>query len=398
MVKTLINNLTDKDTQMIPFGSLGIIAMDGSKELGNLIDKYLVEWRKNYIEENPKSLAFPGYQRDSFLISTSCPRFSSGEGKAVINETVRGYDLFIIADVCNYSLTYKMFGMECPMSPDNHFQDIKRIISAVGGKARRINLIMPLLYQGRQHKRISRESLDCAIALQELASLGVDNIITFDAHDPRVQNAIPLKGFENVHPTYQIIKALLNSEKDLSINKSKMLVISPDEGGIGRSLYYSAVLGLDLALFYKRRDYSKIVNGRNPIVSHEFLGDCVEGKDVLIVDDLVASGESLLDIAKELKLRKANRIYMAVSFALFTDGLDKFHEYYNKGLITKLFATNLTYRKEELKKSPWFVEVNMSKFLAHLINKLNHDESIGPLLDPSDKIKGLLDNYRRQSL
>lgn len=390
-----MNERNGRELQKVPYAPLGIIAMDSSRELCHLIDAHLAEWRRSDYHENENVVAFPGYQKDSFLVSSSCYRFSSGEGKAVIGETVRGYDLFIIADVGNYSCKFKMYGMECPMSPDDHFQDIKRIISASSGKARRINVIMPLLYQGRQHKRVSRESLDCALALQELEQLGVDNIITFDAHDPRVQNAIPLKGFENVYPTYQIIKALLTSEKDLSIDKSKMLVISPDEGGIGRNLYYSTLLGLDLGLFYKRRDYSRIVNGRNPIVSHEFLGDSVEGKDVLIVDDLLSSGESMLDIAEELKLRKANRIYMAVTFALFTEGLEKFNEYYGKGLITKLFATNLTYRKEELKEAPWFEEVDMSKFIAHLINTLNHDQSISSLLDPSDRIKNLLADYRQ---
>lgn len=389
-----MNEGNGKEPQKIPIAPLGIVPMDSSQELCRLIDSYLVDWRRIDCQEHDTVIPYPGYQKDSFLISSHCHRFSSGEGKAVINETVRGYDLFIVADIGNYNCKFKMFGMDCPMSPDDHFQDIKRVISATSGKARRINLIMPLLYQGRQHKRVSRESLDCAIALQELQYLGVDNIITFDAHDPRVQNAIPLKGFDNVYPTYQIIKALLSSEKDLSINKSKMLVISPDEGGIGRNLYYSTVLGLDLGLFYKRRDYSRMVNGRNPIVSHEFLGDSPEGKDVLIVDDLLSSGESLLDIAKEMKRRKANRVYLAVTFALFTDGLDKFHEYYQQGLFTKLFATNLTYRKEALKQAPWFVEVDMSRFIAHLINTLNHDQSISSLLDPSEKIRTLLEEYR----
>ena len=390
----MFNKSIDGETQKIPFGPLGIITMEGSREMGQLIDKYLVEWRKYYNCRKEVSIHFPGYLRESYLISSQCIRFSSGEGKAVINETVRGYDLFIIADIGNYSCKYKMYGIDCPMSPDDHFQDIKRVISAVGGKARRLNLIMPLLYQSRQHKRISRESLDCAMALQELEHLGVDNIITFDAHDPRVQNAIPLKGFENVYPTYQIIKALLSTEKDLSIDKNKMMVISPDEGGIGRNLYYSTMLGLNLGLFYKRRDYSRLVKGTNPIVCHEFLGDSVEGKDLLIVDDLLSSGDSLLDIAVELKRRKAGRIYMAVTFALFTDGLEKFQQAYNQGFFTKLFSTNLTYRKEELIKAPWYVEVDMSKFLAHLINTLNHDESISRLLDPSDKIRILLQRYK----
>ncbi|MFZ5353265.1 MAG: ribose-phosphate pyrophosphokinase [Bacillota bacterium] len=390
-----MNEWSSNDDCKIPYGPLGIIALEGSKELGNLVNSYIVEWRKASIMENSKYLEFPGYHKDSFLISACCPRFSSGEGKGIINETVRGHDLYILADVGNYSCKYNMFGMECPMSPDDHFQDIKRIISAAGGKARRITLIMPLLYQGRQHKRVYRESLDCATALQELERLGVDNIITFEAHDPRVQNAIPLIGFENAYPTYQIIRTMLSTEKDICFDSSSMMVVSPDEGGIGRNIYYATVLGLDLGLFYKRRDYSRIVNGRNPIVSHEFLGESVEGKDVLIVDDMLSSGESLLDIAAELKRRKANSIYMAVTFALFTDGIEKFNEYYQKGLINRLYSTNMTYRREDLKKAPWYVEVDMSKFIAHLINILNHDESISMLLDPSDKIRKLFSRDER---
>jgi ribose-phosphate pyrophosphokinase len=382
--------LTEKELKGIPFGTLGIISMESSRELGDLVNDYLVQWRNDSAGGNISDMLFPGYRRDSYLISSSCHRFSSGEGKAVINESVRGYDLFIISDIGNYSCKYKMFGMDCPMSPDDHFQDIKRVISAVSGKAARINLIMPMLYEGRQHKRMSRESLDCALALQELEHLGVDNIITFDAHDPRVQNAIPLKGFENIFPSYQIIKALLHSEKDLVVDRSRMMVVSPDEGGINRTLYYSNILGLDLGLFYKRRDYSRIVSGRNPIIKHEFLGDSVEGKDILIVDDMLSSGESTLDIAKELKRRKANRIYIAATFALFTEGLEEFNDYYNQGIITKVFSTNLTYRKEELKAAPWYAEVNMSKFIAYLVDTLNHNQSISSLLDPSEKIRALL--------
>ncbi|HOJ11086.1 MAG TPA: ribose-phosphate pyrophosphokinase [Clostridiales bacterium] len=387
-------DISKEETTKVPYAPLGIIAMDGSKELCGMVDYYLTQWRGEYVDSNENLNAYPGYRRNSFIVSASCHRFSSGEGKAVINDTVRGHDLYIISDIGNYNCTYKMFGMDCPMSPDDHYQDIKRIISAIGGKARRITVIMPMLYEGRQHRRISRESLDCAIALQELERLGVDNILTFDAHDPRVQNAIPLIGFDNIHPTYQIIKALLKNEKDLVIDKSKMMIISPDEGGMSRSLYYSSMLGLDLGLFYKRRDYSRVINGRNPIVAHEFLGDSVEGKDILIVDDLLSTGESVLDIATELKRRKANRIYVAVTFALFTDGLEKFQECYEQGIITKLFATNLTYRKEELKSAPWYVDVDMSKFIAYLIDTLNHDQSISSLLNPSEKINKLLDNYR----
>jgi len=388
----MVDNSKEEITK-VPYAPLGIIAMDGSKELCKMVNDYLVQWRGEYVSREAHN-SYPGYKRDSFIVSANCHRFNSGEGKAVINDTVRGHDLYIVSDIGNYSCTYKMFGKDCPMSPDDHFQDIKRIISAIGGKARRITVIMPMLYEGRQHRRVSRESLDCAIALQDLERLGVDNILTFDAHDPRVQNAIPLIGFDSILPTYQIIKALLKSEKDLTIDKSHMMVISPDEGGMGRNLYYSTILGLDLGLFYKRRDYTRIVNGRNPIVEHEFLGDSVEGKDILIADDLLSTGESIIDIATELKRRKANRIYVAVSFALFTEGMDKFHECYEQGIISKVFATNLTYRTQELRSAPWFVEVNMSKFIAYLIDTLNHDQSISSLLNPSDKIRNVLANYR----
>ncbi len=388
-----MNRWSSDNSFKIPYGPLGIISMNGTQDLCGLVDNYIVNWRNESTEDSIKH-QFPGYHKDSFLISAQCPRFSSGEGKGVIGETIRGYDLYILADIGNYSCKYKMFGKECNMSPDDHFQDIKRIISAAGGKARRITLIMPLLYQGRQHKRVYRESLDCATSLQELEGIGVDNIITFDAHDPRVQNAIPGIGFENAYPTYQIIKALLKTEKDIKVDSNSMMVISPDEGGIGRNIYYSTMLGLNLGLFYKRRDFSQVVNGRNPIVSHEFLGESVEGKDVLVVDDMLSSGESLLDIAEELKKRKARRIYMAVSFALFTDGFEKFQDFYERGLITRLYSTNLTYRKEELKKAPWYVEVDMSKFIAYLINTLNHDESISQFLDPSDKIRNVLQEHR----
>ncbi len=381
---------TFNELQKIPLAPLGIISMDGSQELGNIVDRYLVEWRKEYCEENGNSLTFPGYNKDTFLVKSNCYRFSSGEGKGVIQESIRGYDLFIIADVGNYSIKYNMHGIENHMSPDDHFQDLKRIISAAGGKARRINIIMPLLYESRQHKRLSRESLDCALALKELEDLGVDNIITFDAHDPKVQNAIPLTGFENIYPTYQIIKALLNTEEGIKINKDNMMMISPDEGGVGRNLYYSNLLGIDLGMFYKRRDFSRIVNGRNPIVKHEFLGDSVEGKDVLIVDDMISSGESILEVAKELKERKARKIFVAVTFGLFTEGFEKYDKYYNEGIINRVFCTNLTYRKEQLKSAPWYVEVDMSKFIAHLINTLNHDQSLSSLLDPKEKIKALI--------
>lgn len=382
-----------KKVERIPFAPLGIISLDSSKELGNLVNNHIVSWRKEKSNNSYEDSLYPGYNRNSFMTSISCYRFGTGEGKAVINESIRGSDVFIIVDIGNYNCKFKMYGMECPMSPDDHFQDLKRVISAIGGKARRISVIMPLLYESRQHRRISRESLDCALALQELERLGVDNILTFDAHDPKIQNAIPQIGFENIYPTYQFIKALLNSERDLVIDKSKMVIISPDEGGLGRNLYYSTMLGLDLGMFYKRRDYSRIVNGRNPIVAHEFLGESIEGKDVLIVDDMLTTGESILDIARELKRRKANRIYVAITFAQFTEGLDKFNDYHNQGLITKVFSTNLTYRKDELKSASWYVEVDMSKFIAYLIDTINHDQSISSLLDPADKIRNVLQNY-----
>jgi ribose-phosphate pyrophosphokinase len=380
----------------IPVAPLGIIALDGSRELATQIDSQIVARRRDYIAKNPDYVLFDGFLADSFLISGKCLRFANGEGKAVINETVRGYDIFIVADIGNYSCKFKMFGMDCPMSPDDHFQDIKRTIASIGGKARRITVIMPMLYEGRQHKRQSRESLDCAIALQELEKLGVEGIITFDAHDPRVQNAIPLRGFENLHPTYQIIKALLEKETDLQLKKDGLLVVSPDEGAMPRTLYYASILGLDLSLFYKSRDYTRLENGRNPIIHHEFLGEGVAGKDIFIVDDMISSGDSILDIAKELKRREARRIFVAVTFALFTQGLKEFHECYQKGIINRVYATNLTYRTEQLKQAPWFVEVDVSDLIASLINKLNHDQSISSLFDASEKIGQLLKNYNKK--
>lgn len=391
MSPTEWRNLYQKKT---PFAPLGIIALEGSKELANLIDRRLTEQRGEYLAKHQASSLPDGFARESFLVDFNCFRFMNGEGKAVINETVRGHDIYILADVGNYSCKFKMFGIDCTMSPDDHFQDIKRVIAAIGGRARRITVIMPMLYSGRQHKRQSRESLDCAVALQELERLGVDNIFTFDAHDPRVQNAIPLTGFNNLYPTYQIIRALLENEKDLVINKSRMVVVSPDEGAISRSIYYASMLGLNVNLFYKQRDYTTIVNGKNPIVKHEFLGDNIEGMDVLIIDDLIASGESILDIARELKRRKANRIYIAVTFTLFTEGLENYNRAFEEGCITRVYGTNLTYRIPELRKAPWFVNVDMSEFVAYLIDMLNYDQSISPLFDPSRKIGELLQKYQ----
>lgn len=376
----------------IPVGSLGMIAMHGCEELGKKIDYYLTSWRAERENEHTETIAFSGYVRDSYLINAVCPRFGTGEAKGTIRQSVRGNDLFIISDAFNRGCTYKMYGMEVPMSPDDHYQDLKRIIAAVGGKARRITVIMPMLYEGRQHKRSSRESLDCAIALQELCDMGVENIITFDAHDARVQNAIPLSGFENVQPTYQMIKALLRTVPDIKMDREHMMIISPDEGGMGRCIYYSSVLELDLGMFYKRRDYSVIINGRNPIISHQFLGDNVEGKDVVIVDDMISSGDSVLDIATKLKAMKARRIFVCTSFGLFVDGFDSFDKAYAEGKIDKLFTTNLTYRDPELLKREWYEEVDMSKYIAYIIDTLNHDCSVSELLNPAQKIHTLLAN------
>lgn len=378
----------------LPTAPLGIIALPGSRELAELINQRLLEQRRKFVEENPDHSSVRGLLRDSFIISSDCPRFENGEGKGVIRETVRGYDIYIVADIGNYHCTYKMFGMDCPMSPDDHFQDIKRVIAAIGGRARRITVIMPLLYEGRQHRRQSRESLDCAVALQELEHLGVDNIFTFDAHDPRVQNAIPLTGFNNLLPTYQIIRALLEKEKNLEISRGKMLVVSPDEGAMGRCIYYASILGLDVSMFYKRRDYTRVVNGKNPIIQHEYLGDNLEGKDVLLVDDLISSGESILGIVKELKRRKARRIFIAATFVLFAEGIGRFQEAYREGMINRVFGTNLTYQREELANEPWFVSVDMSEFIAYLIDLLNHDHSISALFDPSTKIEEVLKKYQ----
>lgn len=361
-----------------PVGPLGIIAMDGCKDIAKKVDDWLLEERHGEAN-NSEDLS-------SFFIKSRCPRFSNGEAKAIIDESVRGKDIYILCDVGNYSLTYNFMGNTNHMSPDDHFADLKRIISAIAGKAKRINVIMPFLYGGRQHKRVVRESLDCAEALRELAEVGVANIITFDAHDARVSNAIPEIGFEDVHAYYQFIKALYAEVDNFKIDKEHLMMVSPDEGGIHRNLYYSSLFGIDLGVFIKRRDYSRIVNGRNPIVAHEFIGDDVEGKDILILDDMLSSGDSMIDIIKELKSRKAGRIFAAVTYALFTDGIDEFQKCYEQGLIDKLLATNLTYRRPELQAAPWFVEVDMSKYIAKLIDALNYDESLGGLVNPAQRI------------
>lgn len=380
----------------IPIGPLGIIGMPGCEELTDKIDKYLVKWRRTQASEHAESIAFFGYQRDTYKIDVSIPRFGSGEGKGVINESVRGYDIYIVCDVFNYSCSYDMYGRKVYMSPDDHFADLKRVISALCSKPKRVSVIMPMLYEGRQHKRSSRESLDCAMALKELVHLGVENIITFDAHDQRVQNAIPDKSFENVMPTYQMIKALVNNVEDLNVDKDHLMIISPDEGALHRCIYFATQLGVNLGMFYKRRDYTKIVNGRNPIVAHEFLGTNVEGKDVIIIDDMISSGESMIDVASELKKRGASRVFCATTFGLFTNGFDKFDEAYEKGIIDKILTTNLVYQPDELLSKPWYINVDMSKYMALLIDTLNHDSSISDLLNPVDRIQKRVKEYNER--
>ncbi len=384
-----------RNLETIPVGSLGIIPLEGCKALGQKVDDYLVKWRTVRESEHKNSLAFAGYQRDSYILQAKVPRFGSGEAKGVILESVRGTDLFLLVDVANYSLTYSLCGHENHMSPDDHYQDLKRVIAAVGGKARRITVIMPFLYESRQHKRTSRESLDCALALQEMVHMGVDNIITFDAHDPRVQNAIPLHGFETVQPTYQFIKGLLKHVKDLKIDSRHMMVISPDEGGMSRAIYMANVLGLDMGMFYKRRDYTRLVNGRNPIVAHEFLGASVEGKDMIVIDDMISSGDSVLEVAAALKERKARKIFICATFGLFTNGLERFDKAYENGIIDDVLTTNLIYQTPELLKREWYVDCDMSKYIAYIIDTLNHDASISDLLVPNKRIQRVVAKYKR---
>ena len=375
----------------IPVGDLGIIPLQSCSELGKMVNEYIVDWRK----EREDVLHQDDKIKDSYIVNTKCSRFGSGEAKGTILDSIRGKDLYLLVDVTNYSIEYSLCGHMNKMSPDDHYSDLKRIITAAAGKARRINVIMPFLYESRQHKRTSRESLDCAVALQELHALGVENIITFDAHDPRVQNAIPNSGFDSIQPTYQFIKALFNNVPDLQVDSEHMMIISPDEGAMGRAVYYSNVLGLDMGMFYKRRDYSRVVNGRNPIVAHEFLGSSVEGKDVFIVDDMISSGESMLDVAKELKKRKANRVFVAATFGLFTNGLKQFDEYYEQGLISKVLTTNVIYQTPDLLSRPYYINVDLSKYIALMIDKLNYDHSISELLDPNAKIQNALTYYRK---
>ena len=385
----------ERHTATIPYGTLGIIPLSSCAKMGEKVDKYLAAWREQREHDNASALSFAGYKRDSYILDAKTPRFGSGEGKGVLNDSIRGCDLYIMVDVCNYSIEYSLCGFKNRMSPDDHYADLKRVISAAGGKARRINVIMPFLYESRQHKRSGRESLDCALMLQELTDMGVENIITFDAHDPRVHNAIPLKGFESVSCTYQFIKYLLLGVDDLHIDSQHMMVISPDEGGMGRAVYFANVLGLDMGMFYKRRDYTKIINGRNPIVAHEFLGSNVEGKDVIIIDDMISSGESMIDVASELKKRGASRVFCATTFGLFTNGFKKFDEAYENGVIDKILTTNLIYQPEELLSKPWYINVDMSKYMALLIDTLNHDSSISSLLNPVDRIQKRVSEYNQ---
>lgn len=364
---------------------LGLIAVPGAEELTRKIDHHLAHWARE-----------AGMQKsDTFIIESECPRFSSGDGKGLIKSTIRGDDLYLVVDVGNYSCKYTMFGHENCVSPDDHFQDLKRLIQAASGKAHRINVIMPILYGSRQHRRSYRESLDCAVALQELQAMGVSNIVTFDAHDPRMQNAVPLMGFDNVMPTYQVLKAMLRAVPDLQMDREHFMVISPDEGAMNRNMYYASVLGVNLGMFYKRRDYSRIVNGRNPIVAHEYLGESVEGKDVFVADDIISSGESMLDIAYALKQQGAKRIFANATYAIFTNGLAEFDKAYQEGMISGVFGTNLTYRTPELQARAWFHEVDVSKYIAYFIAALNHDMSVSAIIDPHEKIKALLERTGR---
>lgn len=380
----------NESVSRIPVGPLAIIALPGCEDMAERVDAYLAMWRHN------RELDHPGYKKESFLVEAELPRFGSGEAKGIIKSSVRGDDLFIMVDVCNYNIKYKMYGRDNSMSPDDHFQNLKRVIAAASGKARRITVIMPFLYESRQHRRTARESLDCAMALEELTAMGVSCILTLDAHDPRVQNAIPLSGFENMSATYQFIKALLRDEKDLTIDADHMMVISPDEGAVGRAIYFASVMGLDVGMFYKRRDYTRIVNGRNPIVAHEFLGSSVEGKDVIVVDDMIASGDSAIDVARQLKMRKARRVYLCSTFGLFTSGMERFDKAVEEGIIDRIFTTNAIYQSPETLKRPYYSSVDMSKYIALFIDTMNHDMSIEPLLSPIDRIHKRLERYKEK--
>ena len=385
-----------KPFETLPVGPLGLIAMPGCEAMGERINKNLKDWREGIGEQNEDLYTFPGYNLDTFLLSIKCPRFGTGEGKGLLNQSVRGYDIYIISDVTAHQIRYKMYGESVPMSPDDHYADLKRIIAAISGKARRINVVMPFLYESRQHRRTGRESMDCALMLQELTSMGVENIITFDAHDPRVQNAIPVNGFESFMPTYQMTKALCRNVKDLQIDKEHMMIVSPDEGALTRNIYYATVLGLDLGMFYKRRDYTTIVNGKNPIVAHEFLGDSLEGKDVIILDDMISSGESMIDTARQLKEMKCRRVFICCTFGLFTSGLQVFDEAYEKGYFEKVITTNLNYLPPEIYERPYYVQANMSKFIASIIDFMNHDVSTENVQTSPEKIHAILERYNKR--
>lgn len=386
------NDYVFNDT--LPVAPLKIAALESCRDLAEKVNSHIINFRRNDIEvlkKRQENLQYRGYDADSYMLDCACPRFGSGEAKGIVNESVRGTDIYAMVDVTNYSLTYKMSGFTNHMSPDDHYQDLKRIISAATGKAHRINVIMPFLYESRQHKRTKRESLDCAFALEELTNMGVSNILTFDAHDPRVQNAIPLKGFDNFTPPYQFMKALFRSVPDLQVDKDHLMIISPDEGAMHRAVYFSNVLGVDMGMFYKRRDYSTVVNGKNPIVAHEFLGDDIRGKDLIIIDDMISSGESMLDVAKQLKERHAKRVFVCTTYGLFTDGLDKFDEYYEKGWLDRVITTNLNYRIPELLTRPYYIEANMSKYLASIIDIINHDVSVEKVRSSNEKIMSLME-------
>ena len=384
----------DKKIDSIPVGPLGLIPLKGMEDFTKKVNNYLVEWRKERESEHKDTLLFSEYEKEDYIIKSTISRFGSGEAKGTIEESVRGDDLYLLVDVCNYSMTYSLSGKINHMSPDDHFQDLKRIIAAIAGKARRITVIMPFLYESRQHKKTGRESLDCALALQELTNMGVDNIITFDAHDPRVQNAIPLKGFETVQPIYQYTKGLLRHFPDLQVDSNHMMIISPDEGGMRRAIYFANMLKLDVGMFYKRRDYTKVVDGRNPIIAHEFLGSDVEGKDLVIIDDMISSGESVQEVAKELKKRKAKRVFVCATFGLFTNGFAKFDKYYENRIIDGIFTTNLVYQSPNLLSKPYYYNVEMSKYVALIIDNLNHDSTISGLLTPTNRINNLLEKVK----
>lgn len=386
----------DKKIDTVPVGPLGLIPLKGMEEFTKKVNNYLVEWRKERESEHKGTLLFSEYEKDSYIIKSSISRFGSGEAKGTIEESVRGDDLYLLVDVCNYSMTYSLSGKINHMSPDDHFQDLKRIIAAIAGKARRINVIMPFLYESRQHKKTGRESLDCALALQELTNMGVENIITFDAHDPRVQNAIPLKGFETVQPIYQYTKGLLRNFPDLQVDSEHMMIISPDEGGMRRAIYFANMLKLDVGMFYKRRDYTKVVDGRNPIIAHEFLGADVDGKDLVIIDDMISSGESVQEVAKELKKRKARRVFVCATFGLFTNGFARFDQYYEDGIIDAIFTTNLVYQSPDLLSRPYYHSIEMSKYVALIIDNLNHDSTISGLLTPTNRINNFLEKVKNK--